>query len=231
MDKEGKKVPCPPVDVKPRVVPPFLDDPINATPSLHESKTSTSTQTENLFTTELSSYLNFCRRVTVPLDNLKPLDLSLPQRARKDFGTSVKINRKDLNPQPLGAKDVVVKKEPPSQHRLSLSTRGKSKTSPTLQSESDTKCGETTNSSEDEPTNRSGKLELTQARAVQTKLNESFFFKTKGDGQSPRPESALMKLAQGQDVKTRKGRVTRPTVSGCRFNATPQRAAKYEFNS
>ncbi|KAG8012915.1 hypothetical protein GBF38_020875 [Nibea albiflora] len=204
-----EKVPCPPLHAKPRVVTPLLDDTIDETPSLQatESKTSTSTQTENLFTTELSSYLNFCRRVAQHSDDLKPLDLSLPQRARKDFGTSVKINHEDPNPHPLGAKGVVVKKEP-SSHRRSLSTRGKSQTSPTLQSDSDT-----------------------SARAVQTKLNESFFFKTKGDGQSPRPESPLMKLAQGRDATAKKGRVKRPAVSGCRFNATTQRAAGYEFSS
>ncbi|KAM3609208.1 uncharacterized protein V6R79_011035 [Siganus canaliculatus] len=45
--------------------------------------TSTSTQTDNFFTSELSSYLSFCQKTAITFhpDDLKPLDLSLPQRA------------------------------------------------------------------------------------------------------------------------------------------------------
>lgn len=49
---------------------------------------STSTQTENFFTTEFSSYLHFFRKVSACAVDLKPLDLSLPHRARKDPGMS-----------------------------------------------------------------------------------------------------------------------------------------------
>lgn len=45
-----------------------------------------------------------------------------------------------------------------------------------------------------------------QVKAVQTRLNESFFFKTKGSGRSPRPESPLMKLHLGGAVTTRRCR-------------------------
>ncbi|KAK5868054.1 hypothetical protein PBY51_012499 [Eleginops maclovinus] len=157
---------------------------------------STSTQTENFFTFELCSYLNFYHnsRVAAHHDDLKPLDLSLPQRARKDLGTGLSTlgeirgdNHKDPGLHTSGfsdRKDGEVEKEPSGQHWSAYMT----------------------NSSEDEPQGRTGKLDLTQVRAVQMRLNESFFFKTKGEGRSPRPESPLMKLAQGREVKSRKRR-------------------------
>lgn len=45
-----------------------------------------------------------------------------------------------------------------------------------------------------------------QVRAVQMKLNKPFFFKTKGERLSPRPESPLMKLSQGRAVKSHRHR-------------------------
>jgi hypothetical protein len=45
-----------------------------------------------------------------------------------------------------------------------------------------------------------------QVKAVQMRLNESFFFRSKGEGLSPRPESPLMKLIQGREKKSRKKR-------------------------
>ncbi|XP_035769783.1 DNA ligase 1 [Neolamprologus brichardi] len=134
------------------------------------STVSSSTQTENFFTTELSSYLSFCQksRPAVCFDDVKPLDLSLPHRVRKDRGSCLSV--------------------------MELS-------------ESDQKSADTTTSSEDsEQPCRAGKLDLIQVRAVQMKLNESFFFKPKGEGRSPRPESPLMKLSQGRDTKRRKSR-------------------------
>ncbi|KAK5893993.1 hypothetical protein CesoFtcFv8_010733 [Champsocephalus esox] len=151
----------------------------------HRSMETTSTQTENFFTLELCSYLKFYEstRVAAHHDQLKALDLSLPQRARKDLG---------MRPSPLGG------------------VRGADHTEPSVQDcgGSDRTEGEwsadVTTSSEDEPPGRSGKLDLTQVRAVQMRLNESFYFRTKGEGASPRPESPLMKLAQGRELKGRK---------------------------
>ncbi|XP_078113843.1 uncharacterized protein LOC144522546 [Sander vitreus] len=229
-----------PAHVTPSVVNEYLDEPMDVNSPLDTAKSkkhsrspclsdepsalppmsmeSTSTQTENFFTTELSSYLNFCQksRVTVHLEDLKPLDLSLPHRARKDLGMCLSgkslslpgeiqgINHKEPNLHPSCSsdmKDVEIKKDPSGRHTWSSSTQGKSATILSPKSES----ADTTISSEDEPPCRTGKLDLTQVRAVQMRLNESFFFKTKGEGQSPRPESPLMKLAQGREVKSRKG--------------------------
>lgn len=56
------------------------------------STVSLSTQTENFFTTELSSYLSFCQKNRpASLEDLKPLDLSLPHRARKDHGSCLSV--------------------------------------------------------------------------------------------------------------------------------------------
>ncbi|XP_032367641.1 uncharacterized protein LOC116686719 [Etheostoma spectabile] len=234
-----KKTPCP-AHVTPSVVTAHLDDPVDGNSPLDSVKSkkhycssclsddpsvlppmsmeSTSTQTENFFTTELSSYLNFYQkgRATVHLEDLKPLDLSLSHRARKDLGmclsgTSLSlpgeiqgVNHKEPNLHPSFSSDmknVKIKKDPSGRHTWSSSTQGKSATILSPKSES----ADTTTSSEDEPLCRTGKLDLTQVRAVQMRLNESFFFKTKGEGQSPRPESPLMKLAQGRQVKSKKG--------------------------
>ncbi|KAI4824676.1 hypothetical protein KUCAC02_013174, partial [Chaenocephalus aceratus] len=156
----------------------------------HRSMETTSTQTENFFTLELCSYLKFYEstRVAAHRDQLKALDLSLPQRARTDLGMRLS---------PLGGVRGDDHTEP-SVHDCGGSDRTEAELSGQQWSP------DVTTSSEDEPPGRSGKLDLTQVRAVQMRLNESFFFKTKGEGGSPRPESPLMKLAQGRELKGRK---------------------------
>ncbi|KAJ4938227.1 hypothetical protein JOQ06_002852 [Pogonophryne albipinna] len=158
----------------------------------HRFMETTSTQTENFFTFELCSYLKFYEstRVAAHHDELKPLDLSLPQRARKDLGMRLS---------PLGGIRGDDHKEP-NLHECGCSDRTDGEVEPSGQHWS----ADMTTSSEDEPPGRSGKLDLTQVRKVQMRLNESFFFKTKGEGGSPRPESPLMKLAQGRELKGRK---------------------------
>lgn len=131
---------------------------------------SASTQTENFFTTELSSFLNFIRkhRASPQLEHFKPLDLSLPERNRKVVGTcsSLKISppsgqmEGDKKPessglQPSGStdtKDVQVKKETPEI---------KSETTQSPESECEPKSA---SSEDNEPPCRSGKLDLTQVR-------------------------------------------------------------------
>lgn len=131
---------------------------------------STSTQTENFFTTELSSFLNFIdkQRTSSQLEHLKPLDLSLPQRNRKVLRPSSSMKISSLSGQIEGdkkaksstlrpscstdTKDVQVKKETPE-----------NKSETTLSPESE--CEPKSASSEDnEPPCRSGKLDLTQVR-------------------------------------------------------------------
>ncbi|KAM7414015.1 hypothetical protein PAMA_019031 [Pampus argenteus] len=186
------------------------------TTTITTSTASTSTQTENFFSTELSSYLDFCQKSTstVSSEDLKPLDLRLPQKMRKGLRSCLSAKEKCGDQKPLysvkeikresGAQTSCSsqwKKEPCGGQLCSVRAEGKGETSPSPQS------ADTTTSSEDnEPPCRSSKVDLTQVRAVQMRLNESFFFKTKGEGHSPRPESPLMKLAQGRDVKSRKGR-------------------------
>ncbi len=186
VDLTEEKNVCP-VHIKPSVVNPYLSEPVVVRPSLdvtksrkhsctsrQQSTTSTSTQTENFFTTELSSYLNFCQKTrgTIHFEDLKPLDLSLLQRARKDLGTCLSAktlslpgeiqgdNHKDPNLHPSCSSDMTdaeVKKEP--------SGRAQSKGETTLspQSEPEPKSADTTTSSEDnEPLCRTGRLDLTQ---------------------------------------------------------------------
>ncbi len=188
-----------PVRMKPRAVNPYLAEPCDINTTLdavrskehsctlsQQSTTSTSTQTENLFTTELSSYLNFCRKSILAslFEDLKPLDLSLPERARKDLGMCLSVktsslagkiqgdSHKDANPHPScpsGMKDTNVKREPSGQAHCSMSAQGKGETTPSSQSESEPKSADTTTSSEDSETAcRTGKLDLTQVRPHDT---------------------------------------------------------------
>ncbi|XP_069570443.1 uncharacterized protein [Brachyistius frenatus] len=220
-----KKVPF-----KPDVANLFLDEPIvvNSSPDVAKknpssrrsssslsrdgeslpfpaSTASASTQTENFFTAELSVYLRRRHEIRATArhhhdDDDEPLDLSLPRRARKDLGRRSSAKTSAVE----GEKEAKKKKKRDGGRDKAPSGRGD--TSPSQRSESDNKSADTTASSEDsEPPSRAGKLDLSQVRAVQTRLNECFFFKTKGEGQSPRPESPLMKLFQGRDVKSRKG--------------------------
>ncbi|KAI3371693.1 hypothetical protein L3Q82_024258, partial [Scortum barcoo] len=214
---EEKKA-CP-VHRKPRVVSPYLAEPVVVRSSLdvtkskkHSSTTSTSTQTENFFTTELSSYLDFCQKtsVTAHFEDLKPLDLSLLRRAPLSAMTSLSLPGgvqddvpEDLSIHPSRSSDV---KDVEVQREASGWTQSKGGATLNSQSESELRSEDTTASSEDnEPLCRTSKLDLTQVRAVQMRLNESFFFKTKGERQPPRPASPLMKLAQSREVKSSKG--------------------------
>lgn len=127
---------------------------------------SASTQTENFFTSELSSYLSFIRKASTRSADLKPLDLSLPPKARKNPWTSAtnpllpgqnKGNR-CKNPE-LGSgcslKIKELKKDP--------SVGCMADANPSLCSESGQKSTDTTASSgEEQP--RSTKLDLTQVR-------------------------------------------------------------------
>lgn len=82
-------------------VNPHLPEPIDLSPSSSSRKLtkpwsqrsvrSTATQTENLFTFDITSYLSFCQKAQTAglLEHFRPLDLSLPDRARRDLGTCV----------------------------------------------------------------------------------------------------------------------------------------------
>nr|XP_040018718.1 serine/arginine repetitive matrix protein 2 [Gasterosteus aculeatus aculeatus] len=174
----------------------------------------TSTQTENFFSTELCCYLAFCRRSggAGAAEDPRPLDLSVRRGARKDPGDgspgktlSSAAERKEADLRPRRSSDAAdgAPTEEPS-GRPPPCARPERKATPSPPSESDPRTADTSASSEDEPPCRGGRLNLTQVRAVQMRLNESFFFKTKGERQSPRPQSPLMKLAQGRQVKSRK---------------------------
>ncbi|XP_041652286.1 uncharacterized protein LOC121515532 [Cheilinus undulatus] len=170
--------------------------------------TNASTQTENFFTTEVSSYLNFCKKMKemVHFESLEPLDLSFAKMTRKDLTYSSVASDLHLSCS-SDMKGIEVQEKPSRQHPYSESTEAKGETALSPTSQSDNKSVDTSTSSEDnEQPYRNGKLDLVQVRMVQTKLNESFFFKTKGDGKSPRPESPLMKLAQSsREMKSKKG--------------------------
>lgn len=137
------------------------------------SRTSTSTQTENFFTTELSSYLDFCQkqRANSNTEELKPLDLSLPQRARRNLWPSMKMpflpgqvqedDHKAAHLQPSSSPSVKEVQEEIPGH--------KSETTPSPQFESEPKSADMTTSSEDnEPPSRPGKLDLAQVRRTVT---------------------------------------------------------------
>lgn len=217
---EEKRV-CGAVHVKPREVSRYLDDPIVVKCSMDVTKSHTSsqqsplrllqltdrpspppqmstasisTQTENFFTAELCSYLNFCHKsgASVHFETLKPLDLSLPQRARKDqerclsgkmSETEVKVEEK-LSEQKASSlpedvkenghnvpscssekKDGKCKKEPAVRQLWCVSTQGKGESTPSPPSESEPKSVDTTSSEDNDPACRTGKLDLTQVRA------------------------------------------------------------------
>ncbi|CAL8357286.1 unnamed protein product [Lota lota] len=115
----------------------------------------------------------------------KPKDFSVPPPS----SSKVKVNKGTLDSQ------------------APCTAQGKVETTPSPQSEAEPKSSDTTASSEDnEASIRSGRADLVQVKAVQMRLNESFFFRTKGEGRSPRPESPLMKLIQGREKKNKKKR-------------------------
>ncbi|KAJ3596953.1 hypothetical protein NHX12_003353 [Muraenolepis orangiensis] len=189
-------------------------------PTLPLSTANTSTQTENFFTTELCCYLKFQQQSRLDRMEVMALDLSLPQRMRADPGMSSLDSVKTTSGLKvqgsvgvMGGTDTSPSLCPafrPGKHRdfrvppPSSSVQPKVESTPSPQSEVEPKSSDTTASSEDnEASGRSGRADLLQVKAVQMRLNESFFFKTKGEG-SPRPESPLMKLIQGRETRSKK---------------------------
>lgn len=152
------------------------------------SKESASTQTENFFTTDLSSYLNFCqeRRPTVGSEDLMPLDLSMVQRTRNDHGRCVSVNEVEneenhVEKQPsssLGGvpgdsrvhrscsttkRDMKVRKEPCGEPwSVSAKTKGENISSPRSESSEPKSTDMTTSSEDNEPPCPSSKFDLTQ---------------------------------------------------------------------
>ncbi|XP_055011990.1 uncharacterized protein si:ch211-176l24.4 [Boleophthalmus pectinirostris] len=192
---------------------PFLDEPIVVTSSLDEdeakervvntkSMKSVFTQTENFFTTDLRLYFNFCKKSQhqAQSEELKPLDLCLPNRARRDSKTSNKDQHEE------GSGKNVTEVSAGGCGELSMCAQRKGEQIPSPESESDNKSADTTVSSEDAEGPSLARLEVMQVRAVQMRLNESFFFKPKGEAPSPRSESPLMKLVQGRELKSHKSR-------------------------
>ncbi|KAM8861223.1 uncharacterized protein ACB058_008126 [Synchiropus picturatus] len=140
-------------------------------------RSSTATQTENFFTSELSSLLHFQQSAGSSAGDTQPLDLSLPHRCR--------AGRRPNGGTPEGGRRAGARSDEDS--------------TPSNGSQLEAKSVNTVTSSDD--SDRVGRADLAQVRAVQMRLNESFFFKTKGDTQPPRPKSPLMKLSQGRDGK------------------------------
>ncbi|KAL6480627.1 hypothetical protein MHYP_G00116600 [Metynnis hypsauchen] len=127
-----------------------------------------STQTENFFTSPgLATLLRFHQQSTPSTCVGELMDLSLPNRSRKETGLRQWGGKpdKDQNCPELKTADI------------------------TSSDESDilSKC----------------KADLSQLKVVQTRLNESFFFKLKGEGDSPKPRSPLMVLTGSTDMKTK----------------------------
>ena len=131
------------------------------------------TQTQNFFT-ELSTYLRFQKLTETSSHQgaLRPVDLSLPSRARAK-----------TSPHPL----------------ITVARVKGQKVSPAPGSRSSDMT-----SSEDNDSLLRSKMDLCQMKAVQMRLNESFFFKMKGEDRSPRPQSQLMKLKQSRAKKNRR---------------------------
>nr|XP_057944005.1 uncharacterized protein si:ch211-176l24.4 isoform X2 [Doryrhamphus excisus] len=173
----------------------------NARKTSLKETASMSTQTQNFFTAPLlSSYV--CR--PAGSENVQPLDLSLPHRARRDLsGCLAGSDVTEMSSSGQGEERAPSRKDQEVKTEAGVGQRrGKGETTPSSASESETKSA----SSDCNP----APCHSTKVRPVQMKLNESFFFKTKGDGSSPRPESPLMKLTDGaasqRDKKGKKGR-------------------------
>ncbi|XP_061784082.1 uncharacterized protein [Nerophis lumbriciformis] len=176
---------------------------------------STSTQTQNFFTPLYSSYLCF-RKTRLCAEDVHPLDLSLPHRARRHLGRCVEGSddvtegrEEQASCDPVSHPMIEEKTEADFGQEGCVRAKRKEDTTPSPLSESETKSVDTNTSSDcNQASCRSRKLDPIQVRPVQMRLNESFFFKAKGDGLSPRPESPLMKLAEGRvgerDVKGKK---------------------------
>lgn len=140
---------------------------VNASePWSSSKKINASTQTENFFTSELSSYLSFVHKASMRSADLKPLDLSLPQKARKDPWAPT---TKSLLP---GQNEGIGCKNPELESRCSLKIKEFNKdpsvgcmaeADPSPRSESGQKSADSTASSGEEQPSRT-KLDLTQVR-------------------------------------------------------------------
>lgn len=127
---------------------------VNASPSrTFSQRISASTQTDNFFTCELSPYLSFVHKTRERLSDLKPLDLSLPRKARKeDEGNRCK------NPEPESGCSLKMKED-----QKDPSAGGMAEANLSFGSDSGQKSAESKDSSEEEQPSRT-KLDLTQVR-------------------------------------------------------------------
>lgn len=128
------------------------------------------TQTENFFTSELTSYLSFVRKVSARSADLKPLDLSLPQKARKDPRTTAAISLLSSQTGGNGCENPEVESRcslKGKEGKKDLSVGCVVKANPSLCSESGQKSADTTASSGEEQPSRA-KLDLTQVKLQET---------------------------------------------------------------
>lgn len=136
---------------------------------------SASTQTENFFTSQLSSYLSFVRKASGARSaDLKPLDLSLPQKARKDLWRSA---TNSLLP---GQNEGRGRQHPELESRCSLkikevkkepSVRCVAEANSSFCSEAVASADATASSGEEQPSRT--KLDLTQVRRRDTRPHTS----------------------------------------------------------
>ncbi|KAL7885487.1 hypothetical protein AOLI_G00057820 [Acnodon oligacanthus] len=127
-----------------------------------------STQTEDFFSSPgLATLLRFHEQNTAFTCVGEPMDLSLPNRSRKEAGLHQWGGKPDED-----------------QNRPELKT------------------ADITSSDESDIFSKS-KADFSQLKVVQTRLNESFFFKLKGEGDSPKPRSPLMVLIGSTDKKAK----------------------------
>lgn len=168
----------------------FLDDPlvINPTPDavsikrhspyrpyigkplLRAALANTSTQTENFFTTELSSYLSFHWKNTAALESqdMKPLDLSLPRRVRADLRLSTKMLDVDVK------HEVETYREGnASLHEGEISSERSESMSASPQAKHPG-VNNTTTSSEDDQHCRAGKRDVTQVTPPELRHIQSY---------------------------------------------------------
>lgn len=143
------------------------------------SLTSTGTQTENFFTTELCSFFCQRHRVSAPFEGMNAMDLSLPQRVRRDLGACLSVpgpmkgddhKHPNLHPScPSDEKDMEVK---------TVAAGQKSETTPSPRPDSEPSSADTTGSSEDnEAPTHTGKPDMAQVRrqeAVPTAVTHKY---------------------------------------------------------
>lgn len=146
---------CESIDAQPQVNRSLAQPTVvNASPSrTFGQRISASTQTENFFTCELSSYLSFVHKASERLSDLKPLDLSLPRKARKeDEGNRCK------NPEPESGCSLKMKED-----QKDPSAGGLAEANLSFGSDSGQKSAESKDSSGEEQPGRT-RLDLTQVR-------------------------------------------------------------------